>query len=82
MNKKVFGNVHRIYLDCKRDTMKIWVEVDDFGALSTYGKSTYGYYIVQLVSSTYTKQYETTINGRITTSGERVMNEQKICLWR
>ena len=54
--------------------MNILVGAENFGTVLTYENSAYEYYKLDFVSSPYTTQYKTIIDGKIISDGEWVMN--------
>ena len=55
------------------------VEFDKYGAINTTDTSTNGFYVIMFTSGAYTLQENTTIDGKIITAGELVVNAKYIC---
>ena len=55
-------------------TLNLSVEAGNFGALSTDEKASNWYYIVKFSSGPYTIQDGTTIDGKIISYGDRLVN--------
>ena len=52
------------------------VESGNYGAINTTDTSTNGFYVIMFTSEAYTLQDNTTIDGKMITSGELVVEEQ------
>ena len=55
------------------------VESGTYGAINTTHKSTNGFYAIMFTSGEYTLQENTTIDGKIITTGELVVKAQYLC---
>ena len=73
-DKKGFENVHKILLDGIYDTLNILIKAGIFGDFSTDKKASNWYYIVKFSSGPYTIQDGTTIDGKIISYGDRLVN--------
>ena len=52
------------------------VQTGQYGAINTTDTYIMGYYVVELISETYTLQEETICDGKIITAGELVVKSQ------
>ena len=50
-----------------------------YNAINIYDTTTNGFYVIKLISDTYTIQNNTTIYGQVISAGELVVNVQYIC---
>ena len=63
-------------LDGISENMASLVQPGMHGAINTYDTTTNGLYVIQFISEAYTLQNNTTIDGKIISSGEIVVREQ------
>ena len=59
--------------------MALLVESGNYGAINTTDTATNGFYVIMLTSESYTIQDNTTIDGKIITTGELFVTAQYIC---
>ena len=50
-----------------------------YGVINTYDTTINGFYVIQLVSDSYTLQNNTVIDGQVTSTGELVVKAQYLC---
>ena len=71
-----FDKIHQVVLDGISDNMASLVESGKYGAIKKTYTSTNGFYVIIFTSRAYTLQENTTIDGKIITSGELVVKAQ------
>ena len=74
-----FDEIHQVVIEVISDNMASLVQSDKYVAINTSETTTNGYYAIKLISEAYMLQNNTTIDGKITTTGELVVNTKYIC---
>ena len=74
-----FDEIHQFVLDVISENMSPLVESRKYGSINTTDTETNGFYVIMFTSEAYTLQDNTTIDGKIITSGELVVKAQYIC---
>ena len=74
-----FDEIHQVVIEVISDNMASLVQSDKYVAINTSETTTNGYYAIKLISQAYMLQNNTTIDGKITTTGELVVNTKYIC---
>ena len=74
-----FDEIHQVFLDGISNNMASLVQSGKYGAINTSDTSTNGFYFIMIKSEAYTLKNNTTIDGKIITSGKLFVKEQYIC---
>ena len=74
-----FYEIHQVVLDGISDNMASLVESGKYGSINTTDTSTNGFYVIIFTSGAYTLQENTSIDGKIITAGELVVNAKYLC---
>ena len=78
-SSNTFDEIHQVVLDGISDNMAYLVESGKYGSINKTGTSTNGFYVIMFTSGAYTLQENTTIDGKIITAGELVVNAKYLC---
>ena len=74
-----FDEIHQVILDEISNNMDLLVESGKYGAINITDKKPNGFYVIMFTSEANKLQENTTIDGKIITTGELVVKEQYIC---
>ena len=73
---EAFDEIHQVFLDGISENMPSLVQSGMYGAINTDDTTTNGFYVIQLLSNSYTLQNNTTINGQVISDGTLVAKAQ------
>ena len=68
--------MHQVVLDIISENMASLVKTGMYSAINTDDTISNGLYIIQFISEAYTLQNNTTIDGKVISSGELFFKEQ------
>ena len=74
-----FYEIQQVVLDIISDNMASLVESGKYVTINKTDTTTNGFYVIMFTSEAYTIQDNTTIDGKIITSGELVVKAQYLC---
>ena len=73
---EAFDEIHKVVLDGISENMASLVQSFIYGVINTSDNTTNGFYVIQLVSESYTLQNNTTIDGQVISAGKLVVKAQ------
>ena len=76
---ETFDEIHQFVIDGISNNMASLVWSGTYGTIKTTDTSTNGFYVIMFTSGAYTLQENTTIDGKIISSGELIVKEQYLC---
>ena len=75
---EAFDDIHMVVIDGISENMASLVQSGMYVAINTYDTTTNVFYVIKLLSEAYTLQNNTTIDGKVISSGELVVKAQYI----
>ena len=75
---EAFDEIQQVVLDGISENMASLVQSGMYGVINTDDTTTNGFYVIQFLSEAYTLQNNTTIYGKVISSGELVVRAQYI----
>ena len=76
---EAFDDIPQVVIDGISDNMASLVQSGKYGVINTSYTTTNWFYVIQLISESYTLQNNTKIDGQTVSSGELVVKEPYIC---
>ena len=76
---EAFEKIHQVVLDGISDNMASLVKSFKYDTINTSDTTTNGFYVIKFILEAYTLQKNTTINGKIISTGELVVKAQSHC---
>ena len=73
-----FEEIHQVILDGISDNMALLFRSGNYGSMKTTYTSTMGYYVINFVLDTYTLQYDTTNDVKISSSIQLFFKAQNL----